>query len=439
MDVFMATHWNVVKRLFDQVMALPIEERGGFVEAACAERPGLSRDLRRLLAVDPQKVELLDRPVVRSARRDGCRRRRQRPLGPGERFGRYVIMRPLGEGGTAPVYQGYDPDLDRMVALKVISADHASDSDDATTCGQGLREAQAMGRLSHPNVVIVYEIGREADCFLIVMEYVDGITLRQWRRDNASQWYQTVAAFSEAGKGLAAVHNAGLVHCDFKPENVLIDSAGRVKVTDFGLARGPSNMNAVFDRSPVECATIDELSRSANPYPCCRDVVGGTPGYMAPEQIAGEEITPRTDQFSFCVSMFEGLYGKRPFVAQGLDDLYKRMNRGAIEPPTGDSQAPSWLWPILERGLQGDPAHRYPSMRALLNDIDGACAPGLLRGSLATAFFGGRPSVGRLCGFVLDAFCERGLRAGLRGRDRRPYRQSSPLPLPKAARLREMR
>ena len=256
---------------------------------------------------------------------------------------RFLIEDELGAGGMGRVYVAYDPTLDRKVAVKVLLARIGVDKEKASA--RMAREARAMARLRHPNVVTVHEVGtpKEGGLF-IVMEYVPGGTLRDWQeRDPEPTWDQLVQMYTYAGRGLAAAHEAGLVHRDFKPDNVLVGEDGRVQVTDFGIAsvRG------------------EQEPRSST----------GTPPYMAPEQHENKPTDARTDQFAFCAALYEVLYGVRPFDGASYDEIAERAVQGTIRPPARDRGTPARIGDAILRGLSADPAKRFPSMRELLAEL----------------------------------------------------------------------
>ncbi|HVE87032.1 MAG TPA: serine/threonine-protein kinase, partial [Myxococcales bacterium] len=239
----------------------------------------------------------------------------------GAMLGRYLVLHPLGEGGMGIVYSAYDPELDRKVAVKLISA---SASEDLAGDGQArlLREAQAMARVSHPNVIAVYDVGTLSNRVFVAMELVDGGTLKDWVRQKKRSTRDILRVFVEAGRGLAAAHAAGLVHRDFKPENVLISKkeGGRAQVTDFGLARlaGSSEdrgmKGAALTSLPKRLQqSADDRGRLLDAQITQHGLVMGTPQYMSPEQHLGKDPDARSDQFSFCAALYWALYGKRPF------------------------------------------------------------------------------------------------------------------------------
>ena len=287
-------------------------------------------------------------------------------LGRGTPLDRYVVLDPLGEGGMGMVYAAYDSVLDRKVALKLLPPGEV-DGGPEMSSGRArlLREAQAMARLSHPNVVAIYDVHQHDSQVFMAMELVDGQTLLQWEREKPRTWRELLAAFLEAGRGLAAAHAAGLVHRDFKPTNVLVGKDGRVRVTDFGLAR-PHNTpaeqasEAAPDNSPVKGHSLLELNLTQ------RGAVLGTPAYMAPEQFRGATADARSDQFSFAVSLWEALYGVRPFEGTSPSERRENVLAGRINPPPPYSKVPPWVNRALLRALNTAPEARYPSLDALL-------------------------------------------------------------------------
>ncbi|MFT3711209.1 MAG: serine/threonine-protein kinase [Archangium sp.] len=260
-------------------------------------------------------------------------------LNRGENVGRYIVLELIGEGAMGRVYSAYDPVLDRKVALKLIRAG----ATDAAALARQLQEAKALARVTHPNLVAVHDAGEFEGSVFIAMEFVDGVTLRTWRAATQRTTEQILDVYRQAGRGLAAAHQAELVHRDFKPENVLVGSDGRVRVSDFGLARFAAN-------EPVRDATA--LSSG----------LAGTPAYMAPEQLALQRVDARADQFSFAVALYEALALKRPFTA----NLDEHVRRGA-EPLTG--VAPR-VERALQRALQVDASARFPTLGAMLVELE---------------------------------------------------------------------
>ena len=311
----------------------------------------------------------------------GPRPRRGPPnLRRGRAIGRYLIVERLGAGGMGVVLRAFDPDLDRSVAIKLVGvASTGGDHDTLQVRERLLREAQAMARLSHPNVIAVYDVGlcdadgapsedpTEASLVYVAMEYVDGMTLRQWSDGKTRPWQQVRECYAAAGRGLAAAHAAGLIHRDFKPDNVMVGDDGRVRVLDFGLARALGKTATVRDAelADLRSGQLDSLDRSMT----AAGAVMGTPAYMSPEQHLGAPTDDKSDQFSFCVAMFEALYGKRPFRGDTLAALSLRVMQGKIEIPDDAPSVPGFIHRALVQGLQVDADARFPSMDALLRAL----------------------------------------------------------------------
>ncbi|MEE9385520.1 MAG: serine/threonine-protein kinase [Nannocystaceae bacterium] len=270
-------------------------------------------------------------------------------------IGRFTVQHKLGTGGMGVVYACRDEVLDRDVAVKLLHA-----RCDKTSRRRIMREAKAMARLSHPNVVTVHEIGESDGAAFLVMELVRGSTALSWLRAEKRETNEILDVFLGAGRGLAAAHANGLVHRDFKPENIMIDEDGRALVTDFGLARGE-----VAD--PVSEAT-DPATPTSSTETTATGIVVGTPAYMAPETFAEGRTDARTDQFSFCAAMWEGLYGQRPFTGGDLAALARAATEHSPLVPRG-SAVPRKLREAMERGLMPDPRDRWASMEDLLDSL----------------------------------------------------------------------
>ena len=250
------------------------------------------------------------------------------------------------------VLSAFDPELDRKVAIKVLRGGGAG----VEARVRLQREAQAMARLAHPNAVTVYEVGRAGEQVFIAMELVDGDTLSGWLTDGERGWREIVTMFIAAGRGLQAAHDAGLVHRDFKPENVLIGKDGRPRVSDFGLAESGLRVDAAQSTDPGHSLSVD-------------GAVVGTPKYMAPEQWLGGEVDARSDQFAFCVALWIALGGRAPFEGDSADELRAAVIAGKRRDGATSAarEVPAWLWPLLDRGLAVEPAQRWPSVAALLD------------------------------------------------------------------------
>lgn len=361
--------------------------------------------------------------------------------GPPPQIDRYQVESQLGAGGVGVVYAAYDPDLERRVAVKLLRSDRLWS--DVKAAQKRLREeAQAMARLAHPNVVTVYDVGEHEGNVFIAMELVHGASLREWVDETARPWREVLGMYFQAGLGLAAAHDAGLIHRDFKPGNILVGRDGRARVVDFGLAsagpvavastpeQGSAAASMTGGRVTAVETTVDELDPAAAPPPVSETtdvfstadrtqrtpapgpdvaqtdlhttvggvppvpgrradfgdasfdpgatlptgltqsgLVAGTPAYMARELFLGRPVDARSDQFSFCVSLYQGLYGRRPFAGTTASQIAEEVVAGRIVAPPADSTVPRWIYAIVERGLQADPAKRHPSVRSILASI----------------------------------------------------------------------
>lgn len=279
-------------------------------------------------------------------------------LAEGTRIGRYVITARVGAGGMGEVYVASDPQLDRKVALKLVRADARTDPQVARE--RMSREAQALARLSHPNVVAVHDVGVHQDQVFIAMDLVEGALLSEWLAAAPRSWREIRRVFLEAGAGLEAAHRVGLVHRDFKPSNVLVTASGRAVVIDFGLARA-----AEATPRGEPSAHPGSLSSALTQY----GAILGTPGYMSPEQLRAEATDARTDQFSFCVAMYEALHGERVFRSDTLHRMLLEAEQGLVRELPRRKGVPRRFARLLRRGLSARPEDRYPSMAALLAEL----------------------------------------------------------------------
>jgi len=273
------------------------------------------------------------------------------------KIGRFEVIERLGSGGMGIVYAARDPDLERKVAIKVLRGTCVGERAQARI----LREAQAIARVRHPNVIHVYETGSHQDEVYLAMEYVEGQTLRQWQ--DGRELDEVLAAYRAAGRGLGAAHRAGLTHRDFKPDNVLVDGEGHVRVLDFGLARG-SGSEPTEDGLPTQ----EDPSLLDSPITATGTLMG-TPAYMSPEQARGGHISPRADQFSFCAALWEAIYGTRPFASQEQEDFIAALRDGVVPDSPPVDKAPRKVERALRRGLAHEPSERFESMDDLLSAL----------------------------------------------------------------------
>ncbi|EDM77401.1 serine/threonine kinase family protein [Plesiocystis pacifica SIR-1] len=298
----------------------------------------------------------------------GPGRRRPVVYARGGLIDRYVILDKLGAGAMGVVYAAHDPELDRKVALKLVRPSADGVSGESRT--RLLREAQALAKLDHPNVVGVHDVGTVGEQVWIAMQFVEGRTLGAWKREARASWAEVLALMLQAGEGLAAAHEAGLLHRDFKPDNVMVGDDGVVRVMDFGLARAhreaPTDASS---RAALEAAAVStspglsaELTRAG--------AMMGTPAYMSREQFAGDPVEATTDQFSFCVTLWELVYGERPFGGGSPFEIANAVATGERRAPPPGVSAPRWLRRACERGLAPEASARHPDMRALLTALE---------------------------------------------------------------------
>ena len=321
-------------------------EDGGFVLRPPTEDPESRGAQSRIGTLDPDSSESGERAAA------------DRPeAGATRRLGRFSVLETLGRGGMGTVLEAYDDTLARTVALKLLHG-HVSE----VRQGRLLREAQALAQLSHPNVVQVYEVGMVEGRMFIAMELIEGETLREWQRTRRS-WKEVIDIYLQAGRGLAAAHLQGLIHRDFKPENCMLSNDGRVCVLDFGLARGQQSVeDSTQPTSRPESLTHSSLVRRLTQS----GRVLGTLCYLPLVQMTGLPADEKSDQFSFCVSMYEALYGMLPFRSESVSTLIDAQQYGEFQPVPRGSRVPRRLRRILLRGLATQPENRWPSMDALL-------------------------------------------------------------------------
>ena len=361
----------------------------------------------------------------------------------GATIGRYVVLGLVGRGGMGDVYAAYDPELDRKIAVKLLRARTSAGQSTSEGRTRLLREAQAIAKLSHPNVVVVYDVGTFNEAVFIAMEFIDGDTVRYWLNAGPRDWREILRVFVAAGRGLAAAHEAGLVHRDFKPDNVMVGHDSKVRVMDFGLARQSGVADplatplpgALADavsaelakseaRSPIPAVVMPSIGdgvprpiasgtkrpnrsghvdmdvtrvvpgpneRKSPTLPAARMTLDGgsavspraleanltqtgamlgTPAYMAPEQFASKPGDARTDQFSFCVALYESLYGERPFEGKSFMALMASVAKGVVREAPEGTRVPSWVRKVILRGLLPSADARHPSMTALLDALE---------------------------------------------------------------------
>lgn len=301
-------------------------------------------------------------------------------LARGTLVGRYLLLAKIGKGGMGVVYAAHDPELDRKVALKLLLPERA----DSCELGRArlLGEAQALAKLSHPNVVTVHDVGVHLGQVWIAMEFVSGQTLREWLRGGRRTWPEVLRVLTDVARGVVAAHAVELIHRDLKPDNVMIGSDGRVRVMDFGLARDHSLASA--DQELASTAGFDNIEQRQPGHTLADHVelaavarrltrpgaIQGTPAYMGPEQWRGQEAEAATDQFGWSVMGWEALYGERPYSGASVAALATAVLLGRRRPVPSGRRVPAWLRRIVERGLADEPAHRWPTMQDLLSALE---------------------------------------------------------------------
>ncbi|HEU0034843.1 MAG TPA: protein kinase [Kofleriaceae bacterium] len=302
---------------------------------------------------------------------------------PGAFAGRYQLQRLIGSGGMGRVYEAIDLNLHRLVALKVLRLAPQQREQREEAVNRLVREARAMAVLSHKNVVAVYDVGFHDQQVFVAMQLVDGATLGKWLAAEPRSIRKILRVLRDAGTGLAAAHAARLIHRDFKPDNVLVSKRGTARVTDFGLARradltiepARDSTDRVSAPRVLELEDVSSVTKSG--------AIVGTPAYMAPEQSQGDAVDARADQFSFCVTAWEALYGKRPFDGETWSTIYGNVVNQRIEVPANPA-VPRSIQRALRRGLSADPKDRFASMEPLLAIFDAALArPTRIRRALA--------------------------------------------------------
>jgi serine/threonine protein kinase len=289
-------------------------------------------------------------------------------LATGTKIAHFEIRSVLGRGGMGVVYEAHDEKLDRRVAIKLVLGEFAGSvgSDQRTRLE---REARSLARLSHPNVVQVFEIGEHEGQLYIVMEYVDGGTLGEHFQKmpmGPDRWRDVLGAMLPAGDGLAAAHEAGLVHRDFKPDNVLVDRRGRVRVMDFGVAHASTAALTELDVGQASTGTDLGLTQTG--------ALLGTPAYMSPEQFKGGQVDARSDQFAYSVVLYEAIMGGRPFAGDTVARLLAKVLEGP-DPSFEAAPCPAEVTDVVRKGLARPPEERFVDMNAMLGALRKAQAP----------------------------------------------------------------
>ena len=302
-------------------------------------------DCRELVAASA--LALSTAPVARASKKTEATRETGTP------FGRYLILQTIGTGAMGIVYTAYDPSLDRKVAIKILHNEARITSSEGPS--DLFAEAKAMAKLSDPHVVTVFEVGKVDEQVFLAMEYISGTTLTKWLADekNQNDTEKKIRVLLDAARGLSAAHKAGIIHRDFKPDNILVDHNDRAHVTDFGLAR-----SSLVPIDNTESISSQDLQQT-------RALVG-TPAYMAPEQMRAEKIDHRADQYSFCVTAYEALLGESPFELGTLAQLEKARSLGQFRTPLRPNNISTRIVEALKKGMHPEPAKRHQSLDELI-------------------------------------------------------------------------
>ncbi len=320
--------WKKVEELFQAVQAQPLGKRAEFLENACPDDPQVRAEVQSLLDAAPGAASFLDSSPLSSA------------LSAGTKLGHFEILGSLGAGGMGEVYRARDSRLKREVAIKVLPVSFACDPD---RIARFEREARAASALNHPNIVSVYDIGRETSTYWIVSELVDGETLRRTIDHGPLPVRKVIEIAVQIAEGLAAAHAAGIVHRDLKPGNIMLARDGRAKILDFGLAKREQRL-----------ATDSSAPELTN-----KGTVLGTAGYMSPEQVRGEDVDYRSDIFSFGLILYEMLAAKQAFSGSSSIEVMNAILKD--DPPELPPSVPPSLERIVRRCLEKEPARRFQS------------------------------------------------------------------------------
>lgn len=286
-----------------------------------------------------------------------------RSLTKGDPVDRYVVLDRLGAGGMGEVYAAWDPALDRKVALKVLKAEHQNSAIADELRLRLMREAQALARMTHPNVVTVHDVGLVDGQVYLAMEFVEGQTLTKWLTEKPRTWREILEIFLDAGEGLAAAHEAGVTHRDFKPDNVVVSRQGRARVMDFGLAHAHGQPAEPNTPLPAAGETPTGSMRRRITLP---GIMLGTPAYMSPEAMYGKPTDPRSDEFSYAIALFEALYGMRPFAGETAPAVAAEIQLNRVRPTPKKTQVPRRIHELLVKALRSNPDERFQSLRAFL-------------------------------------------------------------------------
>ena len=344
-------HWEKVKDIFHTALEKTSgAERERYLNEVCGADEDLRGEVLALLASFDEADDFLDESPIGEVAETMVGKRES--FASGQEIGRYRIERKLGAGGAGEVFLALDVELERFVALKILSAEFSGNPDHIR---RFLQEARAASALNHPNILTIFDSGQTENVRFIAAEYVEGETLRERLRGERLNSEEIFDVFAQTAAALAAAHRAGIVHRDIKPENIMLRADGLVKVLDFGLAK-------LVEKDSAESANLRKTEFKTTP-----GIVMGTVAYMSPEQARGLATDERTDVWSLGVCLSETVFGVQPFAGETVSDQIAAILKSEPEPL--DADAPPELRRIIEKCLEKKVENRYQTISDFLLDV----------------------------------------------------------------------